>query len=83
MSSAYAWLSVIGIISFLPAGDTPVAIVFMLLALIYLSELVGRFFNSPTFVTLQNGWQVLNGIWLMYLTFAFPLNIANGVHFWV
>jgi len=83
MSIAYAWLSIIGVISFFAAGDVPVAIVFILLALIYLSELVGRFSNAPAFLKLQNVWQLLNGIWLMYLTFAFTLNFANGMHFWV
>ena len=60
-----------------------VAIVFILLALIYLSELVGRFSNAAAFLKLQNVWQLFNGIWLMYLTFAFALNFANGMHFWV
>ena len=59
------------------------AIVFILLALIYLSEVVGRFSNAAAFLKLQNVWQLLNGIWLMYLAFAFALNFANGMHFWV
>ncbi len=83
MTIAYAWLSIIGVIVFLIAADIPVAIVFILLALIYLSELGGRFFNWQLGLKLQGVWQLLNGIWLMYLTFAFTLAFANGIKLWL
>ena len=83
MSIAFAWLSIIGVIVFLKASDIPVAIVFALLALAYLSELIGRFAGSAAFLKLQSGLQLLNALWLMYLTFAFTLNLASGFHFWV
>lgn len=83
MSIAYSWLSIVGVIVFLLRGDIPVAIVFILLALIYLSELLGRFANSLGFLKLQGLFQFLNAIWLMYLTFAFTLNFANGIKLWL
>jgi hypothetical protein len=83
MTIPYAWLSLIGVISFLLGGDVPVAIVFMLLTLIYICEMIGRFGHSPMFLKLQGVFQLVNGVWLMYLTLAFALAFANGVKLWM
>ncbi len=49
MSIAFAWLSLIGVIAFLVGGDVPVAIVFVLITLIYVSEMIGRCGHSRYF----------------------------------
>jgi succinate-acetate transporter protein len=71
------------VIAFLVGGDVPVAIVFILLTLIYVSEVIGRFGHSPMFLKLQGVFQLINGVWLMYLTLAFALNFADGMKLWV
>lgn len=70
-------------IAFLLGGDVPVAIVFVLLTLIYVSEMIGRFAHLPSFLKLQGAFQLINGIWLMYLTLAFTLAFADGVKLWM
>lgn len=83
MTIAFAWLSLVGVIAFLLGGDVPVAIVFVLLTLIYVSEMIGRFARLPSFLKLQGVFQLINGIWLMYLTLAFTLAFADGVKLWM
>jgi hypothetical protein len=60
-----------------------VAIVFVLLTLIYVSEMIGRFGHSPMFLKLQGVFQLINGVWLMYLTLAFTLAFADGIKLWM
>ncbi|MGH2448936.1 MAG: hypothetical protein ACRDFS_10100 [Chloroflexota bacterium] len=83
MAITFAVISILGIVVFFGASDTPVAIVFILLTLIYLSEAAFRFFNLPMGGKLVALWQLLNGIWLMYLTFAATLNASLGYHWWI
>jgi ABC-type multidrug transport system fused ATPase/permease subunit len=77
MAIACAILSILGLFIFFYAGDWPVGIVFVGLTLIYLTEIPTRFGSlaalGPRLVGL---FQVLTGIWLMYLTWAFTLNLA-------
>lgn len=83
MSIAFAWLSLIGVVSFLIGGDIPVAIVFVFLTLIYVAEIIGRFGHSHPFLKLQGVLQLINGVWLMYLTLAFTLAFADGIKLWM
>jgi hypothetical protein len=62
MSTPFAWLSLIGVIVFLVGGDVPVAIVFVLLTLIHVSEMIGRFGHYPVFLKLQGVFQLINGV---------------------
>lgn len=83
MAIAFFLLSVLGVIVFIGAKDIPVAIVFIGLSLIYLTEAPTRFGVFPAGARLGALWQVLTGIWLMYMTYAVTLNIALGAHWWV
>jgi hypothetical protein len=83
MAIAFFFLSVLGIIVFLGAGDIPVVIVFIGLSLIYLTESPTRFGVFPLGGRLVALWQVLTGIWLLYLTYAVTLNITLGTKLWV
>ncbi len=83
MAIAYFVLSVLGVVIFFAANDIPVAIVFIGLSLIYLTESPFRFGVLPFGGRLVGIWQLLTGIWLMYLTWAVSLNISLGWHLWV
>lgn len=84
MAIAFAILSILGIVVFLAAtpNDIPVAIVFIGLTLIYLTEIVTRFGLWPGGGRLVGIWQLLTGIWLMYLTFAVTLNFSINAGWW-
>lgn len=84
MAIAFFFLSLLGVIVFFAANDVPVAIVFIGLSLIYLTESPTRFGLLPAFgVRLVGLWQILTGIWLIYLTWAVTLNLSIGTHWWV
>jgi hypothetical protein len=83
MAIAFAILSILGIVVFAMANDVPVVIVFIGLTLIYLTEILTRFGVLSWGGRLVGIWQLLTGIWLMYLTFAVTLNLSNGLHWWV
>ncbi len=83
MAIAFLALSILGVIVFVIASDIPVAIVFIGLSLIYLTEIFTRFGLYPGGGRLVGVWQLLTGIWLMYLTYAVTLNLSNGLHWWV
>lgn len=87
MAIAFALVSILGIIVFLGANDVPVAIVFIGLTLIYLTEIPTRlgFFPENGYLTggqLVGVWQLLTGIWLMYMTYAVIINGTLGAHWW-
>lgn len=83
MSIAYFLLSVLGVVVFVVVPDIPIAIVFIGLALIYLTDSPTRFGVFPAGGRLVGLWQALTGIWLLYLTWAFTLNLSLGMHLWV
>lgn len=89
MAIAFAILSILGIVVFLTpvgspaANDIPVAIVFVGLTLIYLTEIATRFGLYPGGGRLVGIWQLLTGIWLMYMTFAFTMFFALGIKWWI
>jgi hypothetical protein len=82
MAIAFFFLSLLGVIVFFAAGDIPVAIVFIGLSLIYLMEAPTRFGVFPAGGRLVGLWQVLTGIWLLYMTWAVALNLSIGAHLW-
>jgi hypothetical protein len=83
MAIAYFILSVLGVVIFFAASDGNVAIVFIGLSLIYLTEAPFRFGVFAGGGRLVAIWQLLTGIWLMYMTWAVAINIALGAHWWV
>jgi hypothetical protein len=83
MAIAYLFISVLGVIVFKAAGDTPVVILFIGLTLIYLTELPTRFKGWAGGGRLVGFWQFLTGIWLMYLTYGVTVNLALGWKVWV
>ncbi|WP_220206065.1 hypothetical protein [Reticulibacter mediterranei] len=83
MAISFFFLSLLGVVIFFAAADVPVAIVFIGLSLIYLTEAPTRFGLFPVGSRLVALWQLLTGIWLLYMTWAVTLNLSIGTHFWV
>ena len=73
--------SILGAMVFAAARSNAVAILIIGVALGYATEIPTRFgvFHGQRLVGL---WQVLTGIWLMYLTYSTVFNIALGSHWW-
>lgn len=83
MAIPFAFLSILGMIVFFTAGDAPVGILFIGLTLIYLTEIPARFSGSRKAGRLIGLWQLITGIWLMYLTYADVFNMALGRNWWL
>ncbi len=79
MAMAYFVLSVLGVVIFIGAGDISVAIVFIGLSLIYLTESPYRFGVFAGGGRLVAVWQLLTGIWLMYLTWGSGGHYLSGL----
>lgn len=82
MAIPFLLLSILGVIVFAGAGAAAVAILFVGLSLIYATEIPTRFGVFPG-QRLVGLWQVLTGVWLMYLTYGTVLNLALHQHWWV
>jgi hypothetical protein len=79
MSVAFTILSVAGIIVFFHAGGWPVALLFIGLTGVYVSDFfVG--IGMKAFERMLGLFHVLTGLWLMWLTFGTLLNISIGTH---
>ncbi len=83
MGIAFFLISLLGAIVFSGAGDTPVMILFILLALIYIFEIPTRFGKWAGGHKAVGLAQFVTAFWLMYLTFGVTLNTALGYHWWV
>ncbi|MGF6767557.1 hypothetical protein P3T18_000027 [Paraburkholderia sp. GAS199] len=83
MAICFAFLAVLGVVVFTIAGDIPVAIVFLGLTLVYLTEIPTRFGVFPRGTRLIGLWQVITGSWLLYLTYGVVINLAVGGNWWV
>lgn len=83
MAIAVLVLSILGAVSFQAAGDIPAMILFIGLSLIYVFEVLARFTDNASFHKSVGAFQLLTGIWLLYLTIGVTMNFANGMHFWV
>jgi hypothetical protein len=82
MAIPFLLLSILGVIVFGLAKAPPLVILFLGLSLVYATEVPTRFgvFKGERLVGL---WQVLTGIWLIYLTYGTVLNVALHEHWWV
>jgi hypothetical protein len=80
MAIPFTPLSILGVLVFYSAGDLPVMFVFIGLTLVYLTEIPTRFGVLPSGARLIGFWQVLTGLWLMYLTYGVVLDFAVGAH---
>jgi hypothetical protein len=83
MAIPFSLLGILGILVFVAAGDVPVGILFIGLTLVYLTEIPTNFGVFPAGRRLIGLWQLLTGIWLMYLTYGVTMNVALGKHWWV
>jgi hypothetical protein len=83
MSIAFFFLSILGVIVFMAAGDAPVGIVFIGLALVYLFQTITLFKLLPGGGRIVGLFQLLTAIWLIYMTYGVVLNTALGYKWWI
>jgi hypothetical protein len=77
MTVAFFIISVVGLVVFFVAGDWPVGLLFVGLALIYASD----FFASIGVLLGERAlgfWHIVTGLWLMYLMVSTAFNFALG-----
>jgi hypothetical protein len=79
MAIPFLLLSILGVVVFAIAGPGAVSILFVGLSLIYATEIPTHFglFKGERLVGL---WQLLTGIWLIYLTYGTVFNAALHEH---
>jgi hypothetical protein len=83
MAIAFLFLSILGIHIFGHAGDIPVMIIFVGLALIYAIEIPMRLLSWSAGGRIVGLLQLVTGIWLMYCTYAITVNLALGSKAWI
>jgi hypothetical protein len=83
MAITFLFLSILGVYVFWCAGDIPVMIVFVGLALIYATEIPTRLFSWSSGGRLVGLFQFVTGIWLLYCTYAITVNLALGARTWI
>ena len=83
MAIAFLFLSILGVDVFRRAGDIPVMIIFVCLALIYAVEIPTRLFSWNAGSRLVGLLQFVTGFWLMYCTYAITVDLALGSKAWV
>lgn len=83
MAIPFLMVSTLGAVVFASAGDYPVFIVFIGLSLIYATEILFRFNVLPRGNKLIAVWQLLTGLWLMYMTWGVTLDLALNAHWWI
>lgn len=84
MSVAFLLISILGLISFALSGDYPVMLLFVGLTSVYFFEFFASFaLGAPATERLLGLAHVITGLWLMYLTYAAVLNMANGLDLWL
>ncbi|GGM70990.1 hypothetical protein GCM10007108_06290 [Thermogymnomonas acidicola] len=81
MAIAFLWISITGAFIFYKAGDIPVMVLFIILTLIYIFDIPASFTQKRTWGMGKATFQVIGGVWLMYLMFAAASNFALGLHF--
>ena len=83
MAIAFLFLSILGVDVFRRAGDIPVMIIFVGLALIYAVEVPTLLSAWGRGARLVGFFQVVTGIWLMYCTHAITVDLALCAKAWV
>jgi hypothetical protein len=82
MTICFTLISLLGLLVFLSAGDIPVALIFLGLVFVYISEGLERFGVVHSSKPL-GFFHLLTGVWLMYCTYAATFNLALGAHWWL
>jgi hypothetical protein len=82
MAIAFTIISVLGIVVFFGAKDWPVAVLFIGLTCIYVSDFFASLYPKPGLGALGESalgfFHLATGLWLMYLTWATALNFSLG-----
>lgn len=79
MAIAFLWISITGAFIFFKGGDNPVGILFVLLSLVYISDIPASFLKTKMWVRTKGAFHLITGTWLMYLMFAAATTFALGM----
>ncbi|MGH7118756.1 MAG: hypothetical protein ACREFP_07170 [Acetobacteraceae bacterium] len=79
MCVGYLIISALGAVVFFAVGDWPVGVLFIGLALIYISDFFASI-GSRSGLRALGFWHCLTGAWLMYLMFATGVNFSLSWH---
>lgn len=77
MCVAFFIISIVGLVVFFVAGDWPVGLLFLGLALIYLSDFFAAI-GSRLGERALGFWHIVTGLWLMYLMLGVAFDFALG-----
>ena len=77
MCVAFFIISIVGLVVFFVAGDWPVGLLFLGLALIYLSDFFAAI-GSRLGERALGFWHIVTGLWLMYLMVAVAFDFSLG-----
>ncbi|HYW77156.1 MAG TPA: hypothetical protein VFA48_11115 [Gammaproteobacteria bacterium] len=81
MAIAFLLVSILGLMVFWIAGDWPVALIFAGLIAVYIFDIFASLkLFTPASERLLGLSHLITGLWLMYMTFATGLDLANGLH---
>ncbi len=85
MAFAFLWISIVGAVAFFGTtpADAPVGILFVLLALVYISDIPASLKSSEMWTKIKGVFHIITGIWLMYLMFSSVMNFALGISTWI
>jgi len=84
MCIAFFLVSILGLIVFASIGDTPVALLFVGLSLVYFFEFFYCFdMFMPASKKLLGLTHIVTGLLLMYLTYGIVLNLSLGWHVYI
>ena len=84
MAFAFVWITIVGQIVFYHAStDVPVAILFTLLMILYITDIPASLLGTRFWVRIKGLVHIVTGIWLMYLVFAAALTLTGTMSVWV
>ncbi|MEM0139499.1 MAG: hypothetical protein QXZ44_02670 [Ferroplasma sp.] len=83
MAVGFLWISITGAVVFGIGNDIPVMILFILLAFVYINDIPASLIHSRAWEKGKALFQLITGVWLMYLMFAATMNFALGYHLWL
>lgn len=79
MAVAFLWISITGAVAFFYVSDLPVAILFVLLSIVYITDIPASFTEKRGWIRSKGIAHMVTGIWLEYLMFSAVMNFGLGI----
>ena len=74
MAIAFLWISITGAFVFFKAGDMYVGTLFVLLALVYISDIPASLLKSAKWTRVKGFWHLVTGTWLADVSYVCRCN---------